>query len=1037
MGEPEGSRSELQGAEALFVQLLEREEALTEDSLDEVCRRHPEHGSTLRQLHARWVAAAGILVRAGDREFADEAQILGQLRGRLAEERYVLGEEVGVGGMGEVLSIRDVDLGRDLAMKRIRGGSAGPNVLARFLAEARITARLDHPGVVPVHDLGVDPTGRAYFTMKLVAGRHFGQVLEALRARDAEWPRARVLGALLRVCEALSFAHDRGILHRDVKPSNIMVGDYGEVYMMDWGLAKDLRASSASPSAPEGASGNDLPLGQTRSDEVLGTPPYMSPEQARLTDDEVGPPSDVYSIGVILYVILAGRRPYEAPDERVDSRELLTRMLAGPPEPVAELALVHPPELIAICERAMQAKPSDRYCSVVQLAEDLRAFLENRVVQTYRTGAWAEFRKWVRRNPGLAASMAVAVVVAIGGLVGMNVVQARANVDLAASRRAERQRADEASRARSESESLRLVAEQARSDAIEEREIAVRERDTSEIVGDFLGELLAEADPANARGRETTVREMVDIGRDRLVSDSELNPALRARLWQILGQSYLSLGEHGKAERLMREAAAFHESHAGPGAFETLISKNDLGFLYTILGRYDAAFALLDEALRGLVRVNGPQDPHTLTAIANLSDLERQRGNLRRADELARDAYEGRSESLGPDDDGTVSALSSLATIRRLMGELPEAEKLYRSALDARTRTLGADHPATLTTRNNLAGVLYDSGRKQDGTAEYESVVKLRLQVQGPEHNETLTAESNLAKCYIGTDRVDAGIEILERTTSALERLFGPLHRQVLVNKADLAVAYHDVGRVVESLAILEQVRVDAHDNLGDAHPSTIVVLNSLAAVYAQQGRHQEALELLEAALEQSDEVLGPQHATSLTLLRNMAETQRLRGRSIRACRLFEECVQRGIAGPGIGDPTTLDDLGNLAQLLERIGRTDEAEDRYREQIEAASEYLGPDDPRTLVWTTDLASLYFSTERSEEGETLLRDVVNRARLVVEQSDEPLRIALNQLAVVLQNSRRFEDALALYRECYALSRASSAPIIPTPCSCRET
>lgn len=378
-----------------------------------------------------------------------------------AEYRYKFKREIGRGGMGAVLEVRDRDLDRRLAMKVIAGRGTNPSdgvptdrgKIARFLEEAQITGQLSHPGIVPVHEIGMDARGRLFFTMRLVKGHDLKEVFAAIHGETTDdpslsgWTLNRALSSVLRVCETMAFAHSNGVIHRDIKPSNIMVGSFGETYVMDWGLAKLLNRKDTRNLrvlTDEDASGSfvrtdraaeadmdpDSPL-VTMDGTVVGTPAYMAPEQAKGETDKIGPKSDIYSAGALLYHLLTGRAPYAEPEGRQNPHVVLMKVLAGPPPRIHKLRKGVPSELCAIAEKAMSYGRKQRYETMLELAEDLQAYLEGRVVTAYQTGSVAEFKKWVERNKAFAAVIAFAMLAIMVTVGRIGYIQNKNNEDLA------------------------------------------------------------------------------------------------------------------------------------------------------------------------------------------------------------------------------------------------------------------------------------------------------------------------------------------------------------------------------------------------------------------------------------------------------------------------------------------------------------------------------------------------------------------------------------------------------------------------------
>ncbi len=790
---------------------------------DAVCIAHPELESKLRELEADWQALSPLgAARAEEREHKKRGAETKR------KKRYGRRETIGRGGMGEVMRVWDGEMRRNLAMKIARTPSHRVNAasLARFFEEAQLTGRLDHPGIVPVHELGLDADGRAYFTMRLVRGQDLQKVFGLARTGRESWNQQRALGVILKVCEAMAYAHSRNVIHRDLKPANVMVGRFGEVYVMDWGLAKVLgrkgRERDASEPRPKSMKKGGSPI-STIDGTVIGTPSYMPPEQARGALDEIGPHSDVYAVGAMLYTLLTGRVPYVPPGQRLSQETVLAKVLKGPPIPVRRLSRTVPEELVAICETAMARNPARRYPSMVEMAEDLRAYLEGHVVQAYETGAYAEFRKWVARNRLAAGAILASIVAVVVGLASIAVVLAsskkqieESNVGLqAAIGESERARAEAvAAQAALEAANTELLAtveelREARDEAARNAESALEQKERADETAALLRQEAATSGelfdfvlglfrlPAGSSGATITAKEILDAGAEEARTKLDVEPDLRTRLLEVLGTTYLSLGQYAEAGEVLAEALeleraehgrasvdtieglysvglrladegrtseaaelfehlceAFEET-LGPDSGVTLQCAASLARVYIDAGRYDEAGSMLPRIVKGLRAARGDEDPATLAAITNLGYLHEEQKSYWEAEPLFEEVLETSRRILGNGARDTLRAMNNLARLQAKRGLLMDAEDLYREAYDGQRKHLGAGDPDTLNSLDGLARVTEDLHAPHVVVELYLQILAKSRNELGEGHPAVLHAKHGLAITYVRQKRYE------------------------------------------------------------------------------------------------------------------------------------------------------------------------------------------------------------------------------------------------------------------------------------------
>ncbi len=991
----------------------------------------------------------------------DTPQSLGaatnELLKRLAEQvvrspRYKVEGEVARGGMGAILRVWDADLRRHLAMKvALAKGDApasGPTpridtrLLSRFLEEAQVTGQLDHPGIVPVHELGLDQDGRVYFTMKLVKGRDLKAIFDLVFAEQEGWNETRALGVILKACEAMAYAHAKGVIHRDLKPANVMVGNFGEVYVMDWGVARvasrkdehDLRVKANASgfltslrterrTEREGLS--DSPI-VTMDGDVVGTPAYMPPEQARGEIQNLSSRSDVYSIGALLYHLLARTPPYsELSGPRVSNHTVLARVLDGPPRRLREIRAEIPAELIAICEKAMARDASERYADTLALAEDLRAYLEHRVVRAHRTGAWAEAAKWIERNRALAASLAAGIVVLLaGGIVvaAKNVALSRANTTIRSQVVSLDAEKKEAETSRQTAETRRQEAEVEKTNAVAEKAKADESAEETRVVADFQSGMLSglsvedfgrsliselrgdlkeslarrgaspgDVDAALARfdadvspANPTNVAQRV-LGAQVFqpaVEKSESNykekPLIAAMLQTPLSVTLQKLGLYDLGARAAGSAVETRRKELGSGDIQTLESINDLALLLQSQGKLAEAEPLYREALAGYRAQLGDLNAETLTVIDNLALVSYARGKLPDAEGLLREALAGRRKTLGDADPVTLGSVNNLASVLQDEGKLAEAEPLYRESLAGCRAKLGDRHPDTLTGMDNLASLLQAQGKHAEAEPLFREALAGRRATLGDDHPRTLSSINNLAFLLQEEGRLDESEPLYREALAGQRAKLGDDHPDALSTMINLAGLLKVEGKFPESEALCRDAVAGCRRKLGDAHPQTLAAINGLASVLQREGKLNEAEPLFRDLVAGCRKALGEEHPHTLISINNLALLLVDRGNPTEAEPLFRRALEGSRKQLGDENPRTLDVLDNLARSLRAEGKAGDAEPLYREALAGRRKKLGDGHADTLKSEIGLGLTLQALGQFPEAEDVLMEAVRQA-----------------------------------------------------------
>jgi eukaryotic-like serine/threonine-protein kinase len=837
------------------------------------------------------------------------------------------------GGLGEVYVARDEELHREVALKQIKGGYADhPDSRSRFLLEAEVTGGLEHPGIVPVYGLGHYPDGRPFYAMRFIRGDSLKHAIERFHEVDKQRSRdpgeralalRRLLGRFVDVCNALAYAHSRGVLHRDLKPGNVMLGPYGETLVVDWGLAKVVgRPDDVAPPAegtlrPNAGSG----LMPTEMGAVVGTPAYMSPEQATGKLDELGPASDVYSLGAMLYSLLTGRAPFTDADRGT----MLRNVQAGEFLPPRQVNRTVPLALEAIGLKAMAKEPVSRYPSPKALADEIEHWLADEPVGAWREPLSIRARRWIRRHRTAMTGASAAILAGLIGLAGVAAVQARSNRELKKASDATTKAKDDALAALAEA----IKAKEATDAALAQSEEA---RKRAEAVLGFLKEdVLAAARPVGQEGglgKDVSVREAVDAAEPKIAEAFRDQPIVEAEIRDTLGTTYHYLGEAALAIRQLERTVRLLQTRFGSDHPETLASRNNLAMAFAADGRLAEAIRIEEELLK----------------------LQESK--------------------LGPDHRRTLMSHNNLAMVYMYSGRFAEAIRLGEETIRVQEVKLGPDDPDTLLSRNNLALAYLGAGRTAEAIRMEEDVLKQQEMRLGPDHPYTLDTRNNLAEAYRNADRIAEAIQLQEETLKLREAKLGRVHPRTLQSRNNLANAYFSAGRYFEAIALHEETLRLRETKLGPVHPDTLQSMNNLATTYSAAGRMTEAVELFETLLRLGEATVRPDHPTTLMRRNKLAVAYESLGRWVDAERLRRGVASSRRKAEKPDSPLLAGDLASFGMNLLKQAKWSKAEPLLFESL-AIYGKATPDDWRRYDAMSMLGGSLLGQGRYSEAESLI------------------------------------------------------------------
>jgi tetratricopeptide (TPR) repeat protein/tRNA A-37 threonylcarbamoyl transferase component Bud32 len=895
---------------------------------------------------------------------------------------FDLVELLGVGGFGSVWKARDRKLDRTVAIKIPHRGRLNHEDLEKFLREARAAAQLQHPNIVRVYEVGRDGDS-AYIVSDFVRGIPLNDWL------TGQQPTMRQAAEICAtIADALQHAHERGVIHRDLKPANILIDGEGRPHLMDFGLARREVGE----------------ITVTLDGQVLGTPAYMSPEQACGEAHAADRRSDLYSLGVILFELITGELPF-----RGNPRMLMHQVIHDEPPSPRKFNSHIPKDLETITLKCLEKDPNRRYQAARELSGELRSFLAGAPIRARPISRAARAWRWVKRRPAAAALLATLFFVAIGAAAAF--VRER---DL---RREVVAQKNEADRRRIEADTQRLEAQARKAEA-------ESERDNAQAVVSFLtDDVLAKASPSELPDkavRDTIVKALVVPAADTVGQRFNDKPLIEATIRHTLALTLKQLGHSDLA--LSHADAALRERRRilGEEHLDTAESVNTYASILQSLGRGLEAEPLYISALEQRRRILGEEHEDTLESLTDYGYLLVALGRPQEAESLLKQVFDRRQ---------TVKSLIMYANVIHSLGRLQDAERLFRQALELSRELHREEHPEAILALRCYAGVLQSLGRTPEAEALFKQALEQSRKHLGEDHPDTITARGYYGVMLWSQNRAAAAEPYLKTALEQSRKVHGEEHPETIRALASYATVLQSLGRFEVAEPYLHQALEKSRKVQGEEHPDTIIALTNYGRVLRSLNRPEEAEPLHKQAFELSRKLLGESHPQTITLLSHYAGVLVSLGRPAEAEPLFKRVHEQRIKVLGEDHRHTVGSLDEYAIVMQLLGRASEVVPLYKEALARRRKVLGADHPATLLTLSSLASVYAWTKHRDESKTardeICKQVLAKPRQPAAEESYWAASALLADGKLEENRRVCRQLLKLYEDTGETSFAVQA------------